>query len=353
MPLYEQVASLIERKVADGEFSPGQQIYSIREVCEQFDVSDVTAKKALRRLTERGVVRTVNGLGVFVREAPPAEPAAAVSQVVSFLKVGLHPAPVFVYEIDLIQRELARAGLSMVYTTAGSDEEAGESVRQLAEGHGRCAVVFPSHNRPYEQSDYMRELRRLDMPHLVVESHSSQDAYVMADLERSAYQLTEYLYELGHRRICLATVYERKVAGFQRRVARAAEPVQHWIIGEKGKDEYSAHLLAQQVLDLHPRPTAVIASNDQAAATMVRHFIDAGVDVPGELSVATFDDHPAYTRLSPLPVTVVRHPFQEVAQEVTQWCQRALRGSIPGSRWRRELTGTLIIRDTTAPPPAD
>ena len=53
LPLYAQIAGRIAEQIDSGEFRPGQRIYSIREICEQFDVADVTAKTAITHLRKQ------------------------------------------------------------------------------------------------------------------------------------------------------------------------------------------------------------------------------------------------------------------------------------------------------------
>ena len=170
-------------------------------------------------------------------------------------------------------------------------------------------------------------------------------------LFRSTLQLFNYLYDLGHRRICLATAFARKVAGFEAARKRLSDPsLVHWILGEPGKTDADSRLLAEQILQLNPRPTAVIAADDHAAGIMVSHFLHAGLDVPGDISVVTFGDHPQYTSSSPVPMTVVRHPFLEVAQEAAQWAHRQFQKTVRPRPVRWDITGTLIVRDSSGPP---
>lgn len=53
---------LLDRIIA-GEFGPGDPLPSEAEIGEQFDVSRVTVREALRTLTTRGIVRVVSGIG--------------------------------------------------------------------------------------------------------------------------------------------------------------------------------------------------------------------------------------------------------------------------------------------------
>jgi len=352
MPLYQQIASRIENQIESGAFNVGDRIYSIREICDQFDVADVTAKKALTVLRSRGVIRTVTGSGAYVAERdekPQAEQTATKS--VAMLKVGAHPAAIFVWEIDLLQQELTRLGYPMIYSVVNHDDDVPRAVDQVIAAGAGCLIVFPPHRDDFEQSNYRSLLRRLDIPVLILETRTEHGGYVTANTERATYELADYLYDLGHRRICLATSFGRKVKGFEHALQRWGDStVKHWILEECGKTDQDSHEMAQQILDLSPRPTGVIASDDHAAAILITHFQAAGVSVPEDISVVTYGDHPQLANLSPVPVTVMRHPYLETAQEGAQWAQRQLEGRAGRRLLRREITGTLITRDSSGPP---
>ncbi|WP_026412357.1 GntR family transcriptional regulator [Actinomadura oligospora] len=71
-PLYEQIATVLATRIADGTYPPRRRIPSEAAICDEFDVSRPTARSAVALLVERGLVHTVRGKGTFVT-APEAE----------------------------------------------------------------------------------------------------------------------------------------------------------------------------------------------------------------------------------------------------------------------------------------
>ena len=65
-PLWQQLAAIIEARIADGIYPPRTAVPSIRLLSEEFELSDVTVKKALSSLKDRGVLTGVPGRGTFV-----------------------------------------------------------------------------------------------------------------------------------------------------------------------------------------------------------------------------------------------------------------------------------------------
>jgi DNA-binding GntR family transcriptional regulator len=66
--LHETVRQEIMRRVTAGEYDVGQALPSAAALAEEFGVSAITIKRALRDLQPAGILRSVPGLGTFVRE---------------------------------------------------------------------------------------------------------------------------------------------------------------------------------------------------------------------------------------------------------------------------------------------
>jgi DNA-binding LacI/PurR family transcriptional regulator len=93
-------------------------------------------------------------------------------------------------------------------------------------------------------------------------------------------------------------------------------------------------------------PTAVFAANDQMALGLLSAFGAAGVDVPGDVSVAGFDDLPDSEFFQP-GLTTVRQDFATLAARCVGVLERILAGGLASSVC---ISGELVIRGSTAPP---
>lgn len=65
-PLYERVRQSIENRVQLGEYSTERPLPSVGALAEEFDVSEITVRRALSDLRNAGVLRAVPSLGTFV-----------------------------------------------------------------------------------------------------------------------------------------------------------------------------------------------------------------------------------------------------------------------------------------------
>jgi GntR family transcriptional regulator len=67
-PMYLQIVEQIRRRVAVGDWQPGQEIPSIRALAAATRVSVITVKRAFLELEHEGVLVTRQGRGTFVAE---------------------------------------------------------------------------------------------------------------------------------------------------------------------------------------------------------------------------------------------------------------------------------------------
>ncbi|MBN1137641.1 MAG: GntR family transcriptional regulator, partial [Anaerolineae bacterium] len=66
-PLYHQLANILRRQIASGILLPGDRVPSETQLCEQYDVSPMTARRALMALLDDGLVTAARGRGTFVK----------------------------------------------------------------------------------------------------------------------------------------------------------------------------------------------------------------------------------------------------------------------------------------------
>ena len=69
-PLYQQIKEVINQRIRQGQWQPGQKIPSENALVDSLKVSRMTVHRALRELTREGVLNRVHGLGTFISEAP-------------------------------------------------------------------------------------------------------------------------------------------------------------------------------------------------------------------------------------------------------------------------------------------
>ncbi|MDQ1038030.1 GntR family transcriptional regulator [Streptomyces sp. V3I8] len=71
--VYMQVADHIADRIAKGDLRPGARLLGERALAEDYGVANLTARRAVRELRERGLVVTLPAKGTFVAYPETAE----------------------------------------------------------------------------------------------------------------------------------------------------------------------------------------------------------------------------------------------------------------------------------------
>ena len=71
IPLYFQLAELLELEIASARWKLGARVPSEPDLCRHFDVSRTTIRQALARLEQRGLIERIKGRGTFVQRTHP------------------------------------------------------------------------------------------------------------------------------------------------------------------------------------------------------------------------------------------------------------------------------------------
>lgn len=162
----------------------------------------------------------------------------------------------------------------------------------------------------------------------------------------------EHLLELGHETVWHVTgppdwlEAEGRVKGWRNALTAAGRMVPEPIAGDwSPRSGYEAGRRLAEVAGL----TAVFVANDQMALGLLRAFTERGVDVPGRVSVAGFDDVPESEFFNP-PLTTVRQDFGEVGRRSIEVLLRQIEAGEGAGYERALVRPRLVIRESTGRP---
>lgn len=99
------------------------------------------------------------------------------------------------------------------------------------------------------------------------------------------------------------------------------------------------------------RPTAIVAFSDIVAVGVLDAARDAGVSVPGELSVTGFDDL-AEAQWSQPALTTVRQPIESKGRLAAEFLVESISAGNASRPHRQQLHTTLLVRQSTGPAPS-
>ena len=318
-------------------------------------INDVAA---LAGVSKKTVSHVVNGIG---RVAPatrarveaavaelgfvPSPQARAFASGRSSLVVLVHDGsddPPLAALLAGLEEGLASAGLVAGVHTGG---DAGALARLIAAQRPRAVVLAP----PLSADPALAlACAEADCAMIRLAPEPMGGLFVWTDERQAAADAAGWLVALGHRRIGFIAGPEDD------RRARARELGFIDAMAEQGL-ERGAEIVAQGeftlasgedaarlLLEVSPRPTAILAANDAMAAGALRALHAAGLAVPGDISVMGLGDAPLAAVLAP-PLATMALPWRDLA--------RLAAGRIidPAAPTPSALPGRLVPRASVGP----
>jgi LacI family transcriptional regulator len=255
------------------------------------------------------------------------------------------------------EEEAATMGVGIVVTvTHGRTLGSRRWLSALAQRHSDGLVLVVS--RLNQGMD--TELARLRIPYVLVDPIGTTNVTVPvvgASNYAGGRAATEHLIGLGHRRIGIITgdpdlaCSQERLDGYRAALGRAgiASDPQLVRIGnflaQAGHDETLA------LMRLPEAPTAIFAGSDMQAYGVYQAAKELGLRVPDDLSVVGFDDVDMCRWVSP-QLTTVHQPIEEMAREATRVLMSLAYRGIQPLRPKVEMATSLVVRESTAAPPA-
>jgi DNA-binding LacI/PurR family transcriptional regulator len=167
-------------------------------------------------------------------------------------------------------------------------------------------------------------------------------------------KIAEHLIERGHERIAFIgaevpwAVVEQRRLGFDEALAAAGLELDPELTRmEAGWEPGSAVPIAEALLAVDPRPTAIVCSTDLLALATMHTALRQGLDVPGDVAVCGFDDFP-FSQFTHPALTTVRIPAYDMGREAARILIDHLGGNGDGAKPQQvELEVELMVRAST------
>lgn len=196
---YQEVSNWILSKIQEGSYRYNTRIPSEQTLCRKFELSRQTVRRAIKELTDEGVLRTEKGRGTFVVRQKNQE-----SRTIGVLMSYMHDY-LFVDILRGIEEVLEIHGYNMEVgiTNNHLDKERTFLERMVAANIAGLIIEGTRTALPSPNVRYLQQLQDKGIP--IVFIHNKYQnfpclTFVMDD-EKLSYQMTEMLIKHNHKRI--------------------------------------------------------------------------------------------------------------------------------------------------------
>lgn len=183
-----------------------------------------------------------------------------------------------------------------------------------------------------EDDPLIPRLLRDHIPFVSVGRHPDPRVhYVDVDNVGGARMAVEHLIRLGHRRIGTITgrldmsAGQARLEGYRQALEAHGIPVRPELITEGGFSEAGGRTAMMRLLPA--RPTAVFVASDMMAVGALTALREAGLRVPDDIAIVSFDDMPMAAMVEP-PLTTVRQPVERLGTTAVEMLIGLLDGTI-------------------------
>lgn len=358
MPVTTSSQSRIDRiysglKARIDTMNRGERFLSVREVMNEYGVSQVTVDRAMVRLTREGLLVRTPKVGTFVADTA-RESRIQLHRIA--VAVPNYPSSVYDAYIHALTQRVDRIGqLVHVLRYDPLDRLPLSPPRSEID----ALVIIPTGQR-LTPSDLHR-ISEFKLPTVMISRVLRDVTFdcVEPDNEIGGELAAQHLIELGHKRLAIllwepaGVSTDSRIKGFLRVATRENLPEVE-VIDCRTQPCENAAINAYKTLRayLADRPrsfTGLFAISDATALGTLKALHDAKIAIPEQVSVVGFDDVPEAQLYHPA-LTTIRGDYDRVAETAIDIIERRLSGDSEDVI-QTFIPPTLIRRESTGPAP--
>ena len=315
----------LREEIQSGKYKVGNRFPSEAALVQRFGTSRITVGRALRELSQQGLVSRIAGSGTYIREGAATGgllfglliPDLGRTEIFEPICQGIAGAP-----------EPGRHALLWAHMDApASDLE--QQALELCERYLKQNVsgVFfapvegtsDAFNTNRTIAARLREARipivLLDRCFMPYPGRSVHDL-VGIDNRRAGYQATGHLLTAGARRVSFlaidrsASTVDARIAGYRDALLAHGAKLENMQVYRL---EEISSASVKPLLAASGKGDGVVCANDRTAGEFLHAAMNQGYRVPQDVRVVGIDDL-EYARLLPVPLTTIHQPCREIGE---------------------------------------
>ncbi len=314
-PLYQQIYDDMMNGIQNGTWKEGDLIPSEKDLAQQYNVSRITSKKALEMLSDGGYIIRMPGKGSFIQKLPPAvqENTYGSKDVQNRpLLIGLI-LPDFdeTFGTGLlsgVEKAASEQGVFVIFRRSYDDQQKEEqSIDELLLLGVDGLIIMPVHGEHYAPKILRLIIDRF--PVVFVDRHlrGLNAPFVGTDNVEAMKKATDYLLNIGHRRICFlappytnTTAIEDRIEGFVKSHVEHGVPVDEsiWLtdltatLPGNNSSEVIQHDIdkIKNLLRDNKDITCIFVAEYNIALLAVVAVKKLGLHIPQDFSLITYDN---------------------------------------------------------------
>lgn len=351
---YLQLAAKLRTDIREGVYRASNRLPTEMQLAAQYDVSRQTVRQALALLSKEGLIEKRQGSGSHILGSTVQMAGNNVAIVTSYVNDYIFPSL-----LQNVQSVMDKSNYStLVYSTQNQPYREREILYSLLEHPTRGMLIEGVKTAlPNPNLDLYQRLKKMGIPMVFI--HGSYPALnavcVSDDNESGGYQAVQYLLRKGYTK--LGGIFKsddiqghQRYYGFLSAMRDANLPFpdeqilwysteQRHALLELGYKEWLSHFVQMVGKDCD----AIVCYNDEIAYPLVQMLIGAGLRVPEDVAVISFDNS-YYSEMGPVHITSLSHNTGKIGQLAAQSLLDLIHNKAPHSQ---TVDWQLVERQST------
>lgn len=366
VPLYHQLKNrLLKDEIIRKKMRHGERFLSERVLMAKYKLSYPTVTRAVRELVYEGVLTTVHGKGTFVarswNENNNSRKFSGINykSIINVKFIGLIIHDIKDATIGEFVRGVQDKANSMgfnviIYYNDLKEMKELKGYEYLIKEGIRNIISMPLSYNNRKYNEYIVNLQKRGVSLLFIDRYIKElkVAYVGTNNFKGAYQATEYLIKLGHKKIVYIgnscfTSSKGRLEGYKSALKTNNISVNKdfiWEMSVKNNEE-EGYRITRRNLKNFKDITAIFAMNDITAKGVYWAIRKNRLRVPEHISLIGFDNL-SWTESFDVPLTTVAQPFYRIGKESARIIIEKIQKKQTGIK-HIEFSPELIIRKST------
>jgi len=312
-PKWKRITEDLTSKFSGNQFKKGDLFYSLRELSQNYNVSEITSRRVLSELSRQNLIKQIQGKGTFVIKSSVSHKIYLVIPEHFDINGKKHSNIIWAETIHGITRQSERTNTRI-------------EISSLFPAGEECRLIITSVNRIINNKkiyDLAVNNKFICVALFACEPIEGIST-VRSDLKKGAYLAVSHLISRGHQRIGFITGkvndvwFAPRFDGYYQALRDNNILLDLNLIKEtSGVEPEEDQEAAKQLLSLSAPITAVVTANDVRALHVLEYCKKTRINVPKDLAIVGFDNSPE-TSVSDPPLTVIDNLWRKRGEEAVK-----------------------------------
>ncbi len=225
-----------------------------------------------------------------------------------------------------------------------------EYLNIMQDEHVAGIIISPTH----QDEKTVQRIKSEHFPAVVIDREIENGDFdtVVIDNREAGMRLINHIIQTGRKKIAIlvgsgSTTGRLRFEGYKLALMQNNMLYNDTLVSFVDARESAGYEEAGRIVSSYPDIDAIVATNGLLAAGVYRKLRELGINIPGQVSFACFDDTLWTPMVSP-PVTVIKQPTLEMGRSAVDLLLRRIKegDSFPVSKIM--LSSELVVRESTA-----